>query len=218
MRLYRSGLIDTLSMDEANKDITIHSLTSYDILNKGVTHQELIITYYYCDSSDPRSLEARNILGTLIKELLEHIVIPDVLHRQLVSLNKVNTRIAESDELVPILLAVLDHFSKAYVFLDGLDECRKEERARVLSTLNQVLCSGSPVIKVFVTSQQEVDIAVSLKQYSRLELSPDRISSDISSFIKGTVQSCMESGTLVVRNARLVSDVVSALVDGAQGM
>jgi len=205
-------------MDEANKDITIQPLTSYEIISKGITHQELIITYYYCDSSDPRSLEAQNILVTIIKELLEQITITDVLNQQLVSLNRPGIRVAESDELVPILLAVLKHFTKAYIFLDGLDECRKEERVRILSAINEIVSCGCPVVKVFITSQQEVDIAASLGRFPRLEVSTDRISSDIGCFIKGTVRSCIESGSLVVRTAGLELDIISALVDGAQGM
>ncbi len=205
-------------MDEATIDITIQSWTSYDIISKEITHQELVFTYYYCDSSDPISLEARNILGTLIKQLLQQIAIDDVLSQELTSLNKPDIRVAESDELFPILLTVLKHFSKAYIFLDGLDECRKQERATVLSMLNRVIFSGGPVVKIFVTSQQEVDIAVLLKEFSRLEVSAHRISSDISSFIKGTVRSSIKSGDLLVQTACLESDIISALVDGAQGM
>lgn len=205
-------------MDEANKDITIQPLTSYEILSKGITQQELIITYYYCDSSNPRSLEAWNILGTIIKELLEQIAITDVLKQQLVSLNRPGIRVAESNELIPILLAVLKHFTKAYIFLDGLDECRKEERVTILSAINELVSCGCPVVKVFVTSQQEVDIAAALERFPHLEISADRISSDIGCFIKETVRSCIQSGSMIVQTAGLESDIISALVDGAQGM
>lgn len=153
-----------------------------------------------------------------MKELLGQIVITDVLHKQLVSLNKSGTRAAESDELVPILLAVLEKFSRVYMFIDGLDERRKEERSRVLSMINLVVRSCCSVVKIFVTSQQEVDIAVSLKEFPRLEVSADRISIDIGSFIKETVQSSIESGDLVAQTACLRSDIISALADGAQGM
>lgn len=205
-------------MDEATIDITIQPWTSYDIISKGITHQDLAFTYYYCDSSDPRSLEARNVIGTLVKELLEQIAITNILKQELISLNKPGIRVAESDELLPILLAVLRHFSKAYIFLDGLDECRKEERLTILSMLNRVFRSDGLVVKIFVTSQQEVDITVSLKEFSRLEVSPHKISSDISSYVKGTVRSSIESGDLLVQTACLESDIISALVDGAQGM
>lgn len=205
-------------MDEAISDITIQPWTSYNIISEGITHQELVFTYYYCDSSDPRSLEARNIIGTLVKELVEQIAITDILKQELISLNKPGIRVAESDELLPILLAVLKHFSKAYIFLDGLDECRKEERVTILSMLNRVIRSDGPVVKIFVTSQQEVDIAVSLKEFSRLEVSAHKISSDIGSYIKGAVRSSIESGDLLVQTACLESDIISALVDGAQGM
>ncbi|KAI9871159.1 MAG: hypothetical protein M1830_003253, partial [Pleopsidium flavum] len=213
-----SSLIDTLSIDNANKDITIQYLTSHDIISKDITTQELAIAYYYCDFSDPKSLDARNILGTIIRQLLNKIIIPLDLKQQLDQLYRPGIRAAANDELLAILVAVVKHFSKVYIFVDGLDECRKEERFSVLSMINQLTQSECTAVKILITSQEVADVSTSLKGHPRLQISVDKNSSDIASFIEETIKANIKSGALVVHDPSLELNIISALVDGAQGM
>src|SRR5277367_5010567 len=117
-----------LSMDIGRKDITIQRFTSQDIIDKDIASQDAGIAYYYCDFSDPKSLETRIILGTIIRQLLDGINISSDLEQQMDQLYRSDTRTAADDELVALLFAVVKYFSKIYVFVDGLDECGREEQ------------------------------------------------------------------------------------------
>ena len=207
-----------LSMDIGRKDITIQYLTSQDIIDKDITSQDVGIAYYYCDFSDLKSLETRTILGTIIRQLLEGITISSDLEQQMDQFYRSNTRTIAADELVALLFAVARHFSKLYVFIDGLDECRKEEQITILSIVNQLAQSTRPAVKTLIASREEAIISTSLKGFPRLRISADKNSADIAFFIKETVKANINSGALTIQDPSLESNIISALINGAKGM
>lgn len=193
-------------------------MTSEDIIRKNITRQEVAITYYYCDFSDPKSLEARGVLGTLLRQLLNEIMISEDLKKQLDQFYRPDIRIASTDELVAILFAVIEQFSKVYIFIDGLDECGKEDRNTISSTVKQLAGSDSSIVKIVVTSQETAEISKFLGGFPYIQISEENNSSDIVSFIEETVTAHMRSGVLAVNDFSLKTDIMSALIDGAQGM
>jgi hypothetical protein len=207
-----------LSMDIGKEDITIQHFTSQDIIDKDITSQDVGIAYYYCDFSDPKSLETRIILGTIIRQLLEGITISSDLEQQMDQFYRPDTRTAADDELVALLFAVVRHFSKLYVFIDGLDECRKEEQITILSIVNQLAQSTRPAVKTLIASREEAIISTSSRGIPRLRISADRISADIAFFVEETVKANINSGALTIQDPSLESNIISALINGAKGM
>jgi hypothetical protein len=205
-------------MDTTGQDITIQDFNSRDIVNKCVTSQKTGITYYYCDFSDRESLETRNILGTLIRELLEKITIPDDLEQQIDRFYRPSTRTASDDELISILCAVVEHFSKVYVCIDGLDECGKNEQVTIMSMVNNLAQHSCAVVKILLTSREEIIISTSLRGFPRLRVSADNNAFDIITFVEETVKSNIRSGALAIQDPSLESDIISELVNGARGM
>ncbi|KAI9861085.1 MAG: hypothetical protein M1813_005514 [Trichoglossum hirsutum] len=213
-----SSLIDTLSMDATGKDITIQSTTSQDIIESGITSQDTAIAYYYCDFSDLQSLEIRNILGTIIRELLENVAIPDDLEQRIEQLYRHGTRTAIDDELISVLCTVIKCFSEVYICIDGIDECGKDEQITILSMVDQLAQSHDAAVKIFITSREETTISASLRKFLRLRVSADKNSRDITTFVGEAVKSNIRSGTLTIRDPSLESDIISALTNGADGM
>lgn len=78
--------------------------------------------------------------------------------------------------------------------------------------------SHLPVVKMLITSQEEAVISESLKGLPRLRVSAENISRDIVSYVEGTVKWNIPSGALIIQDLSLESDIISTLVDGAQGM
>jgi hypothetical protein len=189
-------------------DIGRKHFTSQDIIDKDITSQDVGIAYYYCDFSDLKSLETRTILGTIIRELLEGITISSDLEKQMDQFYRSDTKTIADDELVAILFAVARHFSKLYVFIDGLDECRKEEQITILSIVNQLAQSTSPAMKILMVSREEAIISTSLARFPRLRISAD----------KKTVNANINSGALTIQDPSLESNITSALINGAKGM
>jgi hypothetical protein len=199
-------------------DIGRKHFTSQDIIDKDITSQDVGIAYYYCDFSDLKSLETRTILGTIIRELLEGITISSDLEKQMDQFYRSDTKTIADDELVAILFAVARHFSKLYVFIDGLDECRKEEQITILSIVNQLAQSTSPAMKILMVSREEAIISTSLARFPRLRISADKNSADIAFFVEETVKANINSGALTIQDPSLESNITSALINGAKGM
>jgi ankyrin repeat protein len=122
------------------------------------------------------------------------------------------------DELAAILYAIIKHFSKVYLFLDGLDECREEVQATVLSIVIQLFESIQPVVKIFISSRDEYLISKSLKEFPHIQISAENNSDDIALFVEETVKSNIRSGALKIQDPCLESEVISALTNQAHGM
>ena len=176
------------------------------------------ISYYYCDFSDSKSLETHTILGTIIRQLLENIIIPDDLEQKIDESYRLGTRTATDDELASILYMVVKLFSIIYICIDGLDECGKDEQAMILSVVDQLAQSSQTTVKILITSRQEPLISSSLGLFPQLQVSADKNSIDIALFVKETVKLKIRSGDLVVQDPSLELDIVSALINGADGM
>ena len=205
-------------MDITGKDVTIQHFTSQDIIDKDISSHEMAINYYYCDFSDSKSLETRIILGTIIRQLLENIIIPEGLEQKIDQFYRLGTRTATDDELISILYIVIKLFSIVYICIDGLDECGKDEQATILSVVNQLAQSDQTIVKILITSRQEPLISSSLRAFPYLQVSANKNSLDITTFVEETVKLNIRLGALVIRDSSLESDIISALIDGADGM
>lgn len=200
------------------KGFVLEPLSNQDIIKRGIKGYETTVVYYYCDSSDSRSLKLQNILGTIIRQLLETIVISEALEQQIDKYFRPQTRVATEEELFTLLSDAAQNFSNMYLLIDGLDECDKEDIDKILSVLGQLLRSQRPLIKIALFSREEKTIANALKSYSRVRVSSDKISLDLSIFIQETVESKINCGRLCVSDPSLKKEVINALINGAQGM
>lgn len=215
---YRSYLVDELSKAAVRKGSVIQILSSQDIIKRGIRSYETTVVYFFCDSSDPRSLKLQNILGTIIRQLLETIVISETLEKQIETYFRPETRVATEEELFTLLLDVLQSYTNIYILIDGLDECNKEDINRILPMLSQLLKSEIPLLKIALFSREQTTIANTLKGYPSVRVTSDKISLDISSFIKETVESKIGCGQLCISEPLLKTEVINALINGAQGM
>jgi hypothetical protein len=126
-------------------------------------------------------------------------------------------RTAADGELASILCTVAGYFLRVYIFIDGLDECGKDEQAKVLSVVNRLTRARCTSVKIFITSREEAPILTSLREFPRVRVSGDKNSSDIAAFVEDMVKSKVRSGELI-QHPSLESEIISALIDGAQGM
>jgi hypothetical protein len=205
-------------MNTGRKDIIIQHFTSQDIINKDITSQDIGIIYSYCDFSDPKILKTGGILGTIIKELLKEITISRDLEQQMDLFYRSGIRTVADNELITLFIAVIKHFFKVYIVIDGLDECKKEEQITILSTVNQLAQSTSPVVKILIISRQEPIISILLRGFPRFRVSAEKNSADIAFFVEERVKSMIKSEVLKIRDSSLEYDIKSALIDGAKGM
>ncbi len=216
----RSSTIHTLAKNILESDISLPLASSQDLVNEKITSRDSVIIYHYCDFSDPQSLEPIIILGTLIKQLLDTVAIPEVLIEQIERCFTPHTRQATPEELFEVLQGALPHFSKIYLLVDGLDECQRDDITLVMKLLGRLLQpkQESPSLKVILFSRYDDAISRSLNSYPRLEISLNKISSDINAFIEEAVRSKISCGDLEVSDESLETEIIATLKEGARGM
>lgn len=207
-----------MSADKGIKDITVQQTTSEDIIDGDINSQKLAIVYYYCDFSEHKSLQTSNILATIIKQLLTSVVIQDKIKEKLGLVYKPFSRVAAPEEALDILLMVIEHFSRVFIFIDGLDECMKEERSAILTAIHELRHTDRSKVHILITSQEAADIATTMEGSAHLHISAGTNSRDIASFVEGSIRSNIRAGNLVIQDPSLEKVIVTALVDGAQGM
>ncbi|KAI9706911.1 MAG: hypothetical protein M1820_004690 [Bogoriella megaspora] len=218
MARYRSSIIDQLSKDFGKEDLTIQELTGEDIIKRNITSHDTAVVYFYCDFSDPRSLELRKIVGALIRQLLEEINMPDDLEQQLAEFCGRHPGVVADEALSAILFRATTYFSKLWLFIDGLDECRYEVQTAVLSILDDLSRSKRTVMKILVASRDEYAISNAMKKYTHLRIGEENNSSDINYFVENMVKTRIVSGILEIRDISLESEIVTSLTRQAHGM
>lgn len=124
------------------------------------------------------------------------------------------------EELQAVLEDALPQFSKIYILIDGLDECNRKDIHLVLQLFNKLLQSkfGHSTLKLIVFSRHNDAITRCLTSYTSLEVSIDKISLDINSFIEESVKSKISCGDLEISDVSLERDVITTLKEGAHGM
>ncbi|KAL9096562.1 MAG: hypothetical protein Q9165_001049 [Trypethelium subeluteriae] len=214
----RQDRVDELSTESGREDVTIPRFASEDVIMKDIRSQQIGLIYYYCDFSDPRSLELRNILGAIIRQLLEEINMSTNLEQQITKACGQISEAVMNDNLSAILFQVFECFPKVFLFIDGLDECKFEVQTAILSLLHELSQFSQPKVKIFVASRDEHTISKSLEDFPQLRVGAEHNSGDINYFIEETVKRKMESRLLMIRDVSLKSEIINTLTSQAHGM
>lgn len=179
-----------------------------------------MVIYHYCEFSDSQSLEPIIILRTLVRQLLETIAISASLEEQIERCFSSRIRQATSEEMFRLFEDVMGQFSKIYMLIDGIDECKNENIVSILSTFNRLLrrTTDKSIIKIIHFSRHNDVISRFLNPHSRLEVSAEKISHDIDIFVKKTVRSKISFEELEASDESLEKEIVTRLKDDAHGM
>ncbi|MCJ1425582.1 hypothetical protein MMC29_003482 [Sticta canariensis] len=127
-------------------------------------------------------------------------------------------RTPETKEMIAIICAAVELFSRICIIIDGLDECKKNVWQDVLILIKDLIQKRTPCVKVFVSCREEDQILQGFSRYSHIQISTEVFSRDIIAFIQGTVRSRLDSGDLKIINPALEKDISNKLEAKAQGM
>ncbi|OJD26052.1 hypothetical protein ACJ73_02567 [Blastomyces percursus] len=123
-----------------------------------------------------------------------------------------------------LFCAVAQKFKQIIVVIDGLDECRKNDRGRVISFLDAVL--EFPKAKVVVMSRKEDDIVDAFESLKygkvlKIELRADDTIQDIKTYVTESVRSLRKGSygkKLHLNDESLERVIVDSLVQNSRGM
>ncbi|KAL8365190.1 hypothetical protein RB595_004139 [Gaeumannomyces hyphopodioides] len=184
-----------------------------DDLNLHVQKEPLPVAYFFCRHDNSESLQARTIMGCLAQQLLG----PPPGPAGLEGLIDLITPTMDLDGVTNLLLRALP--TRAYVVVDGLDECDNDQRQSLIRALRQLQEESS--LLVCISFRVEPDTASRLRteafaRPSVLQIPGDN--PDVREFITGELETRIESGGLKIGEPTLILEIEDSLVQGAQGM
>ncbi len=188
------------------------------------------LAYFYCskNASEPLRTQAAEVLRCILKQLA--CLGPNLSIRDpVVDSFRQHQRDAEDDgsDLLPLdldetvdLLLRLTAEDPAIIIIDALDECDHSERHALLSTLCDITSRSDNLVKVFVASRENGDIAELLAHMPDVRISAQDNMMDLARFVRSEVQTSISTRRLLSGNVRedLQDRIVGELIEHAQGM
>jgi hypothetical protein len=151
-----------------------------------VGNTQVCLAYFYCNSNFSQKDSTRDILGSILKQVLPQwssytgspplgFVLP--LYEKYLEFN-------DGPELVQAFADILDRVATSlfciYVVIDGLDEI--VDRRQLLSVLKR-LSAQSQKLRLLLVSRPEKDIERSFAGKNRLDIYEDCVEADIAAYI-----------------------------------
>jgi hypothetical protein len=183
------------------------------------------LAFFYCNSSEKRTLTALTILGSFIEQLGSQFgklskPMPVLLGEKVKQARNERRSFFDEDELIEILFSFAANSLETFFILDGLDECVPGEREKVLSffgRLSQRKVAGS-IYRILISSRVDVDVSREIPSCIRLPILATNLEGDIYEYVHNVVDDLIEKEKLKVRDDSLVVDIKKKLSHGAQGM
>jgi hypothetical protein len=188
------------------------------------------VVYFYIarNVAEIQRAEPDEILRCIIKQL--SCLKPDLPIREPVVREYEKRREeAERDGSEPIkptvvesveLILSLTNSNPATIIIDALDECQVGRRHELLNALDDIIKKSANLVKVFVSSRDDVDIVLRLAGVPNIYINARDNSDDIQRFIHSEVERSISDKRLL--NGRVSKQlkrcIIAALIGGAQGM
>ncbi|GKZ38746.1 hypothetical protein AbraIFM66950_011182 [Aspergillus brasiliensis] len=191
------------------------------------------IAHFFCSRSpaEPERSDAREILRSLVKQL--SLIEGDKTIR-LPSVEAYQVRRAEAshtgEKPAPLtveecidLICEIGRVCPLTLVIDALDECNPQQRGIVLQSLGDIRRRCRDVVKIFVSSRHQTDIAAHLDSGDVCEVTPAANEGDLTRFVKSRVKSFVKTWSTMHDEPMAVlqaieKEIAEALLAGAQGM
>ena len=125
------------------------------------------------------------------------------------------------DENRLLIFQLVEHYSLTIIVINAFDECDPERRTDLLKILESILQESSNLVKIFVSSRNDQDIVLYLRDYSNLELSSDMNKDDISSFVIAETDNLIKKKKLLalsIDKENLKMKIIKQVTKKADGM
>lgn len=174
------------------------------------------VGYFFCRYDDEKSLIARVIIGSLIRQALESCVPPASIETKLEDLYQCSN--PDVDELELLLGEVIS--SKHFIILDGVDECSKREKDVLLDVLAKTISASSNNLKLFIASRDSLnsDLQSRFEMFRHRSMKNSEVQFDIRTYIEETIREKFKNNHLVLSKVELLLQIRDVLVDKADGM
>ena len=176
------------------------------------------VIYFYCDYADPPSLQPVHVYRALLQQLFFRGLTTETIVKSVVEALRSNSHGLGEEKLINLIHATIQSCANLFVIIDGLDECEQNGQQALTTSLFRLLTIGGSKVKIVVTCRDEGHLLTEFGKFGRLHISSGASAADIQSYISYAIASSLSSGDLTIRNRALEEEIISKLVEKAQGM
>lgn len=123
-----------------------------------------------------------------------------------------------SSELMDIVRSALDGYERVYFLIDGLDECEQEVQDGITTFVKQIAEIDTTILKIYISSREDPQISLALKEFPSIQLSKEAMSNDIAAYVESTVNDKLGRHPLIIKKPAMKQEAISELITKAQGM
>ena len=176
------------------------------------------VRFFFCEYDNQTTLLARAVLGCLARQCLSEENLSNSIEAKIQAL--IAGTLPEAEALKNILQEIADTSGTYFIVIDGLDECSLEERQNILKILKKIALSSSSVLKIFLSSRQDVGMELEriFGSYYHRTMDCKENCADIGMYVENAIEERTSTGQLAVGDPNLLVAIRNALVDGAHGM
>ena len=121
-----------------------------------VRDRDIAVAGLYCDYLAQKEQFATNLLGAILKQLLERDGIPEPLRQVFRSEKRgLGGRAVQLSELVGMMKTKIASLREVFICVDGLDECLPNNRRELLESLQDIV-RASPTARVFLSARPHI--------------------------------------------------------------
>ncbi|KAF5620977.1 ankyrin repeat [Fusarium sp. NRRL 25303] len=176
------------------------------------------IVFFFSRFDDSESMRADTILRAIARQL---ITIQDVSGHTKQALETIQRAPEDiSPQLCRLLARLLSREGPpSWVIVDGLDECQREERQKLVKTLKSMFGDGVNA-KMFIASRDHANSIFKGASVNLEEISMNcSVAQDgIARLVDQAVQKCLDAEELLVGDQTLINEIKNTLTKHADGM
>lgn len=176
-------------------------------VEKDKGHQFPVI-FCFCDRKDDRKRDPKNLLRSLLGQLLQRVVLKSGAQNKLREQCMKLHFFCYSD-FANCIMQISREIGKTFVIIDGLDECD------CLPQFLPILKELGTELYIFVTSRYHRDIRDHFRDHTQLIIRTDDIAHDVRQFV--TLEAEWITQRIGVYDAKVVESIVQKLTSGVQG-
>lgn len=166
----------------------------------------------FCNYKESKKQTIINLLADLLRQFC---VEKRFLKRELKVLyenhSSKQTRPSAS-EIIGLLSIFAAKVCQAFVVVDALDECLEENQNGLIAEIQRI----TPRVNLFITSRPTVNMNLDLQNIYHLEIrASDR---DMTNYLESSISNSTRLNRYVVKQPSLGKEIVTCIVQKAQGM
>jgi hypothetical protein len=184
-----------------------------DLTMRFRTKADIGIAYLYCNFRRKDEQKADDLLASLLKQLSEQrTALPDSVKALYKEHRDKRTR-PSFDELSKVFQSVIAMFSKVFIIIDALDECRTSDACRTRLLTEIFLAQDKSTANIFATSRFLSDVIERFEGSISLEIRATE--GDVRRYLDGCI---FQLPAFVGRNLDLQEEIKSGIVLLVKGM